>query len=59
LSTRVKFAKLSQADAERLPTRSSKQTGIGIFATFKISRREQMSKGTSMKKDQKKPKKKR
>jgi hypothetical protein len=33
--------------------------GIGVFATFKIPRREQMSKGTSMKKDQKKPKKKR
>jgi hypothetical protein len=33
--------------------------GIGVFATFKIPRREPMSKGTSMKKDQKKPKKKR
>ena len=33
--------------------------GIGVIATFQIPRREQMSKGTSMKKDQKKPKKKR
>ena len=59
MSTGVKFAKLSQDDAERLPTFFETDCGIGIFATFKISRREQMSKGTSMKKDQKKPKKKR
>jgi hypothetical protein len=32
---------------------------IGAFATFKIPGRDEMSKGTSMKKDQKKPKKKR
>ena len=32
---------------------------VGVIATFKIPRRERMSKGTSMKKDQKKPKKKR
>jgi len=35
------------------------ECGIGVFAAFNIPRREQMSKGTSMKKDQKKPKKKR
>jgi hypothetical protein len=51
--------------SSRKTTRSTADTvvatdrGSGVFATFNIPRREQMSKGTSMKKDQKKPKKKR
>jgi hypothetical protein len=59
LSVRDKFAKLSQNNAKRGRMVLAMDCGIGVFATFKIPRREQMSKGTSMKKDQKKPKKKR
>ena len=66
MSPAAKFAKLSHVDAERhqaglvLATeRRGNVRGIGVFATFMIPGREQMSKGTSMKKDQKKPKKKR
>jgi hypothetical protein len=39
--------------------RLGKVRGIDVFATIMIPEREPMSKGTSMKKEQKKPKKKR
>jgi hypothetical protein len=62
LSATAKFAKLSQSigtppgDMVSATERRGKERWSGVFT---IPGREQMSKGTSMKKDKKKPKKKR
>jgi hypothetical protein len=59
LSATAKFAKLLQNRRGGADMVFATECAVGVIATFKIPRRERMSKGTSMKKDQKKPKKKR